>query len=101
MEIMHGVELRRKDFTGKIEMAQIGAGEVATAVALAGLIDWPRIARELGPLDAELSLEGKESASTGVSGGKDAIEEVVAAPNGKDQILRFSDPHEIAGPLLG
>ncbi len=74
IEIMQGLELGCKDFTGKIKMTQITAREMATAVAVTKLIHRTRVAGELGPLDADLSCGGEKGPVTGISSRKDTIE---------------------------
>ena len=100
IEIMQGMEDRRKDFACQIEVTQIGTGEMLTAIAVTRLVQRARITGKLGPLDAELSPGGKKSPIPGISRRQNAIEEVIAALDRTDQILRSSHSHEIAGTIL-
>src|SRR5712692_111361 len=100
IEVMQRMELSCKDLASKVEMAQIGTREVAAAITVTSLIYRARVAGEFSPLDAHLPLGSKEGPGPGISSWKDAVEEVIAAPRGKDQILRPSHAHEIARPIL-
>jgi hypothetical protein len=101
VEIMQAVNLGRKNLTGMIEMAQIAAREMTTAVTVARLIQWTGIVREFGPFDVDLSLRGEKRSGPSIPGRKNTIEEIITTAHGKNQIFGPSDPHEIVRATLG
>src|SRR5690606_4214895 len=80
---------------------EVGAGEVATGVAIAARIE--RLERALVDLVADLhDAAGHEEARVPrVAGGDDAVEEIDALEDEVDEIARSADPHEIARPVVG
>src|SRR5215831_11384686 len=82
-------------------MAQISPREVATAIAIAGLIQRPRIAGEFGALNTEFPLRRKKRAVSSVASRKDAIEQIKTGANSPHDILRSTYTHKIAWPRFG
>src|SRR5262245_36903539 len=82
-------------------MAQVGPRKVATAIAVAGLIQRSRIAGEFGALDTELALRGKERAVSSVARRQDTIEQIKTGADGTHYVLGSAHTHEITWPRFG
>src|SRR5213594_2126324 len=100
IEIMKRLELGCENLAGNVKMPQIGTGKIAATVTIATLIHRARIPGKFVSLDAHLPAGSKKCSGPGVAGGKHAVEQVITAARGKDQIFRPAHAHEITGPLL-
>src|SRR5262245_17135810 len=82
-------------------MAQISPRKIATAIAITGLVQRPRIAGEFGPLNTESALGRKERAVSSIARRKDTIEQIKAGAHSTHDVLRSTYTHEIARLMLG
>ncbi len=55
-QIMQGMEVGRKDFSGHIEVAEVSARKMPAAIATAGLVHRAMIAREFRAFNIDLAL---------------------------------------------
>jgi len=55
-QIMQGMEVSRKDFSGHIEVAEVSARKMPATIATAGLVHRAMIAREFRAFNTDLSL---------------------------------------------
>ncbi len=78
-------------------MPQIGAGERAAGVAVAGGIERAVVLGKFAALDVELAERGVQRAVAGVARGQDAVEHVHARVDAFDDVQRRAHAHEIAG----
>src|SRR5512138_1809177 len=81
-------------------MAQVGAAERTADITVALRIKWPRILKILTTLDVYPAEGGEEHTVACITGGHDAVEHVVAGVNTLYQVLRRTDPHDVARLLL-
>src|SRR6185295_4296510 len=96
MQVVDGVEARAEDLVAAIEMAQVGAREIATGVAGAGRIERPRVGVVGGVADVHHALRGEQVTVARMARRHHAVEHVDTAQHGCDDVLRASDAHQIA-----
>ena len=72
------------------------AREAAAGGAVAVVVERAGIGAELGALDVEAAVARERGAVAAHARGRDAVEEVDAAPNALDEILGKADAHEVA-----
>src|ERR671911_2498783 len=60
VKIMQTIQLRRKNLSGHIEVAQIGAGKIPAGVAFTCLVQRSRITGEVRPLDVDSPTRRKQ-----------------------------------------
>ena len=101
VQVVDGVEPGTQDLAALVEVAQVGAGIVATGVAAAGLVDGAGVVGIAGIADAQQAVPGVEKAGAGVARGNDAVEHVHPAAHGLDDVLRLADAHQVARPVGG
>ena len=100
-QVMNGVETRAQNLVDALQMVQIGAGEMAAGIAAACLVEWREIVPVTRIAQFDDAAPGEQPAIAGITRGQHAIEEINAGGNGVDDILRRSDPHQVAWPVGG
>ena len=97
VQIVDACERIAERFAGMVQVAQVGAAEVAAAVAIAIRIDWFVVFFGMaGGLVAEHAFAGEQHAVAGVARRHHAVEHIDTASNQFEQIPRRSDTHYVA-----
>src|SRR3990172_545287 len=96
VDVVLSEQHRAEDFVRHDEVAHVGAGEVRAAIARAALFHRARIAGVGRVLHVHPARARQGRAVARQPGGQDAVEDVHAAPQAVDQILRRADAHEVA-----
>src|SRR5688500_12050855 len=100
MYIMQRQETQPKHLVAGEEVADVGPRKARTRRAVTALVEWARVRPELRATDVELPIGGERSPLAAVPRGRHAVEEVHAARDSLDEVLRKADPHEVARPVL-
>ena len=95
LDVVDRGQRRRQHLVGVEQVVQVGAAEVAAAVAVAAGIDREEIAPVVLVGQADLPPPGEGGGATRVAGRDHAVEHVHAALNALEDILRQSDPHQV------
>src|SRR5688572_33156550 len=77
-------------------MPDVGAGEARARGTVAGSIERPRIRTEFSPLDVQPAFMGEDGAVPSHARRCDAVEQIDAATDALDQVLRKADAHQVA-----
>ncbi len=99
MQVMQGVQARTQYLVGTIQVMQVGPGVVAAGITMAIRVCCRSAVAVFGIADANHARAGKQLAIARVAGGHDAIEHIHPAPHRLHQVLRGTDPHQVAGPV--
>ena len=92
----------RKCFARHGQMPKVGTIELPTAVPVALRVQWARVHPESSRLQIDLSFgRGPGGAMPCITGRCDAVEEVTAAGDGLEKVVRIPNPHEVAGMARG
>src|SRR5262249_2440738 len=94
--VVQGIEVQPEDFVGNEQMAQVRPGGVLTGIAVTVCIKGTFIGTILRVLDHHTSCRGKHNAIARVTRGKDTVEHVDPSAHALEQVVWFTNPHEIA-----
>src|SRR6266550_2950332 len=97
MYIVQGEEAQPEYLVGDEEVPDVRSAESRTGGAVTVDVEWPRIGAELGALDVESAVPGKDRSVPAHPGGCDAINEVDTAAYRLDEIFREAHAHQIPG----
>ena len=66
----------RENLIGIEQVVQVGTGEIATAIAITGGINWEEVSAEIAVGQSDLATLGEESGTAGVTGRDDAVKHI-------------------------
>src|SRR5690349_3696243 len=93
MYIVQGEEAEPEHLVGEKQVADVCAAETCAARTVALLVDGAPVRAELRALDVETSVARERGAVAAHARRRDAIEQIHAAADALDKILRKSDTH--------
>src|SRR5687768_6477897 len=101
MYIVQGEQAEAEYLVGDVEVPDIGAGEARAGGTVAGGVQGARIGPEFSALYVLPPFMGEDRAVPSHARRRDAIEQIDAAANAFNEILRETDAHEIPWVCTG